>query len=213
MLDALEANGWLGEVEALLTGYLPGEGHVAFALDAAERLARHRADVLHLADPTLGDDPKGVYIDPAAARAIRERLVPRADIAMPNRFELAWLTGESVRDAGEAERAARALGPRTVIATSVPAGETHLANLLVSGNAAVKADVRRRPDPPHGTGDMMAALFLGHLLNGAGERQAFARAVAGVDAALAASRAGPHLALAASQETWAKAAPWPLMPG
>ncbi len=33
MLDALEFNRWLGEIDAVLTGYLPSAAHVAVAVD------------------------------------------------------------------------------------------------------------------------------------------------------------------------------------
>ena len=40
MLDALEANGWLGSVDAVLTGYLPTVSHVEFARQARGPRAR-----------------------------------------------------------------------------------------------------------------------------------------------------------------------------
>ena len=38
MLDALEANGWLGEIEAVTTAYLPSVEHVQFAVEAIGRV-------------------------------------------------------------------------------------------------------------------------------------------------------------------------------
>ena len=93
MLDALAANGWLQGVDGVLSGYLPTIAHVAFA---GEAVARVRAGNMglkanYLCDPVLGDDPHGLYIDEAAAKAIRDRLIPIADIATPNRFEQSFL--------------------------------------------------------------------------------------------------------------------------
>lgn len=118
MLDALAANGWLGEIDAVLTGYLPSPEHVAFAAQAIARLKAVRADARVLVDPVLGDEPKGLYIDSLAAAAIRYTLVPFADVLTPNRFELGWLAGRKLTSIEDAEAAARALGRPTVVVTS-----------------------------------------------------------------------------------------------
>jgi pyridoxine kinase len=70
MLDALRTNGWLGSIDAILTGYLPSAEHVRFAIEAIEGVRPHVSRVRVLVDPVLGDEPKGLYIDPEAASAI-----------------------------------------------------------------------------------------------------------------------------------------------
>ena len=45
-----------------------------------------------LVDPVLGDAGR-LYVAQETAEAIRDRLIPLADIATPNLFELGWLTG------------------------------------------------------------------------------------------------------------------------
>ncbi len=186
MLDALEENGWLANVDAVLSGYLPTADHVTLVADILARMRANRT-VHYLCDPILGDDPKGVYIDPAAAAAIRDTLVPLADILTPNRFELAWLCGHPVTSAPEAVTAARMLPSRAVIATSVPLPGDHLGNLLVADGRAAIASVAEEAHVPHGTGDLMSGLLLGHAMAGLALDAAMARAVAGVDAAIGAS--------------------------
>ena len=79
MIDALGANGWLEEVDAVLTGYLPSAAHVAVAAEAVTRVrARAARAVVYVCDPVLGDDPKGLYIAVEAAAAIRERSSARS---------------------------------------------------------------------------------------------------------------------------------------
>lgn len=206
MLEALEASGWLAQAQALLTGYLPSEGHVELAFEAAARLRAVRPQAVILCDPAFGDLPKGLYVPEAAADAIRDLLVPVAGIVTPNAFELAWLTGASVTGADEARAAARALAPAAVAATSVPdKSPDRLLNLLVECDAAWTAAVARRPQVPHGTGDLFAALLLGHLLNGRTAAEALALAVAGVDEAIAVSADADELRLAATA-AWAEPA-------
>ena len=118
MLDALEANGWLAEVDAVLTGYLPSLEHAAFAARAIGRVLQKRPDSLVLVDPVLGDEPKGLYVDSAVAAAIRDTLVPLAHVTTPNLFELSWLTGRSIEGLEVAQAAASRLGCPSVVVTS-----------------------------------------------------------------------------------------------
>ena len=167
MLDALEANGWLADTAAVITGYLPSPAHVGEARSAVERVRRANPGALYLCDPVFGDEPEGLYLSEATASAIRDELLPLASLATPNRFELSWLAGLPVGDPTEARQAAWALGVPAVLATSVPADDNRLANVLVIGDERVACFVRRRPSAPHGTGDLLAAMYLGNLLNGA----------------------------------------------
>ena len=192
MLDALGANGWLGGVDAVLTGYLPSVEHVHFAAEAVRRVkaVNRAADVTYLCDPVLGDDPKGLYIDEAAASALRSVLVPVADVTTPNRFELTYLSSLDVRSPDDALRAAHA-GVAT-FATSVPSARVdELLNVMVAGGHTAVARVTRRARAPHGTGDLFSALVLSAWLarrggaqpnGGVGRPLAFA--TAGVDAVL-----------------------------
>jgi len=198
MLDALGANGWLESIDAVLTGYLPSPAHVAVAGGAVERVKRTRPRALFVCDPVLGDDPKGLYIALEAAEAIRDRLVPLADVVKMNRFECGWLTGETVASIDDVCRVAATRPWPTAIVTSVPTGDAALlGNVLIEGPApAVQLDVARRDRAPNGTGDLMGALWLGYKL---WERTtnaiAFERAVNGVELVVARSGASDELQL------------------
>jgi len=211
MLDSLDANGWFPDIDAVLTGYLPTAAHVDVARSACERVRWANAGALLACDPVLGDSPGGLYIDEAAATAIGRNLMPLCDLATPNAFELAWLSQLPVECADEAMAAARALDVAAVLATSVPASGDRLATLLVSETEAQACFVPRRPTAPHGTGDLLAALYLGHVLNGVAPDASLARAVAGVEASIAASTGRDELSLAAAGAIWTQAAGLPTM--
>lgn len=213
VLDALEANGWLEEADAVLTGYMPTPEHVSLAARACEMVRAAHPGALLVCDPILGDDPHGLYLDAAAAEALRDTLLPQADIATPNRFELAWLTGAAVSGEAQALGAAGALGPATVLATSVPGGKADtLLNLLTTPEGAWRAATPRRAMAPQGAGDLTAALYLGYLLEGAEPEDALARAAAGTQAALEASGGADELRLPQSADAWAGARAWPVAP-
>lgn len=214
MLDALAANGWLAEVDAILTGYLPSPEHVAFAELAVRRLRQSNPTLPYLCDTVLGDHPKGLYIDPMAAVAVRDRLLPLADVITPNRFELSWLTGASATDdLAAVDRMARGLGVPSVVVTSVAAADPRfLFNLLSTREQAVAARVTHRAAAPHGTGDLIAALIAGQLAQRRRLVDAFCFAVAAVDDAVERCQGEDALRLAATGNRWQQLAPWPIEP-
>ncbi len=173
----LVAAPWLGEIAAIMTGYLGAAtqaGPIAGLVDAVRR-ANPRA--LYLCDPVIGDGD-GLFQPEAVGVAIHDMLMPRADIATPNRHELAWLTGTSPADTDELIAAARALGPPEVVVTSAFAEPDAIGNLLVDREGAYRASHRLLPDVPHGTGDLLSPLYLGHRLDGLPPLFALERAAA-----------------------------------
>ncbi len=196
MSNALEENGWLGGVDAILTGYLPSAAHVSAAKTIVEKVKARNSGLVFVCDPIAGDDPDGLYVDEAAARAIREELLAMADLVTPNRFELEWLSGRQVIDVESAVNAAKALGIAAVVATSIPSGQSELANVSVSADGVGIAVVERRSRVPHGTGDLFAGLLLARLLLGDHLPQALAAATDGVSKALTASTGDADLRLA-----------------
>lgn len=194
MVDALEANGWLGEIDTVLSGYLPSAAHVEFVAATVARVRLVQAGCRYLCDPVLGDDPKGLYIDNDAADGIRRQLLPLADIILPNRFELDWLAGIPVRSPAEALSAARSLGVRNVIATSIPSAAGSLLTIAIDANRATTCEVARRSHVPNGTGDLLSALIAGGWQLG--------RAVAAIEALLTASTGFDELKLATCNRTW-----------
>ncbi len=214
MRDALDANGWLGRVDAVLTGYLPSAEHVQFAAETVTHIHRLRGHghFHYLCDPVLGDDPKGLYIDARAADAIRDELIGIADIVTPNRFELAFLTGIDVHSLADARAALLRLAANVGIATSTPGDGAHeITNLMYASGTWGIARVPVRPAAPHGTGDLFSALYLAALLGpGVRASDALALATAGIDAVLAASSGQDALALSALPEPRHMPAPWPV---
>jgi pyridoxine kinase len=209
LVEALERNGWLAETDAVITGYLPTVDHVRVATRLLDRLSALRP-VLYLCDPVLGDEPRGLYVDANAAAALRDELASRADILTPNLFEFGWLAGSRASEPAKLAEAAGRIGACAVLVTSAPAGPDRLANVLLEAGSSVACEVAMRLDVPHGTGDFLGGLFLGHVLNGESGPSALGRTVAAVDAAIAASAGRDELALIPSQDRWADAKPLPV---
>jgi pyridoxine kinase len=209
MLDVLDANGWLADIDAILTGYLPTPEHVHFAGRAIDLVRERSKNPVVLVDPVMGDDPRGLYIDVNAAAAIRDDLVHRAALLTPNRFELSWLSGDDVRTCADAVAAASKLKVPRVLATSIPDGPDVLANVSAESGHALVCRVGRKTKVPHGTGDLLSGLLMGHVLINGNPRDALGRAVAGVQSAIEASagRSDLRLAIADGGADWSLAAP------
>jgi pyridoxine kinase len=212
MLVALESNGFLDGIDAIFTGYLPSAEHVALAARWISKLKTQQPDIVYCCDPIMGDEPDGLYIAEEAAVALRDQLLPQADIVTPNRFELGWLTKRAIVTPKDALEAARVLGC-LVLATSTPCdGNGALANLAATSDEAWQAITMLRDAVPHGTGDLIAALFLAHFLIKRSAKEALALAAAGLETVIEASMGRDELMLIATQDAWANPTPWPVAP-
>ncbi|CAN5158891.1 pyridoxal kinase PdxY [soil metagenome] len=194
---------WLGEVGAIVTGYFgdPSQPEVAAGLVAAVRKANPAA--VFLCDPIIGDGGR-LFQPEATARAIGAHLLPIADIATPNRFELGWFSGREPADNSAMIAAARALGPKEVVVTSAFGALGEIANLAVTRDRVARAAHAALPSVPHGTGDLIAALYLAHRLGGRAPAEALERSAAAVLRLLRlAEKLGvDELPLAAGQEAF-----------
>ncbi|MBM3490770.1 MAG: pyridoxal kinase [Alphaproteobacteria bacterium] len=203
LLDGLAARGFLGQVDAVASGYL-GSPETAEVVARAVLAVRHeRPGALYACDPVLGDAGR-LYVREGLLEAFRDRLLPLADLATPNRFELSLLSNCPIANLDDALAATRALGrqgPRRVACTSAVEDEREIGALLLGLEGAHLASTTRHPQAPHGAGDLFAALLLGWLLRGETEPAALGLAAAAAAAVIGASAGAKELALVASQDS------------
>jgi pyridoxine kinase len=204
LIDDLCRAPWLGEIGAILTGYMGAPSQPEAVARLIDAVKAARPDALYLCDPVMGDGGK-LYVPEATAAAIRDHLVPRADILTPNPTELGFLAGDLALPAEAlTEAVARLAAPRIAV-TSAAGTEGEITTLLVSRDGgetlrASHAAIGGRV--PNGTGDLFAALLLAHLVEGRSDADALRLATAAVaDAIDAAARLGvDELPLAAIQD-------------
>jgi pyridoxine kinase len=178
LIAGVAARGVFGRLDAVLSGYL-GEAATGDAvLDAVARVRHLRPDALYCCDPVIGDRDGGIYVRPGIAALLRDRATVAADIITPNQFELEQLvpgggnlSGRPLADIAQAAQALRrrmrAGGARLVLVTSVEAIETPadaIDLLLATGDGSLLLRTPRLPLQVNGAGDMIAALFLLHVL-------------------------------------------------
>jgi pyridoxine kinase len=143
-------------------------------------------------------DSGGLYVPEATAIALRDVLIPLADIATPNRYELEWMTGVALPDLDSTIAAALDLGPPAMLVTSAPATMAEgTGNLLLDAHHALLAEHHRIDRPPNGLGDLTAAIYLARVLSGHPPAKALQSTTAAVYEILArtARRGGDELQL------------------
>ena len=161
--------GVLGECDAVLSGYQGAADSGTAILDAVALVRERNPAALYCCDPVLGDVGRGFFVAPGIPELMRDAVVPQAQVITPNQFELEFLTGRQVRSVSEvvaAAHAARALGPETVLVTSVDVEDRPgtLDLVVVSGSGAWRVTTPRLVGLFQGAGDLTAAVFLARLL-------------------------------------------------
>lgn len=161
LLAGLQSLDRLEGLAAIITGYFADAQQVVLAAAWVKRLKAANPHLLYVCDPVLGDN-QALYVKEEIARAVRDQLVPLADILVPNRFELEWLTGMPCASKEEIIAAARTFAPATVLCSSATESENTLTSLLVTPGEVIEETTERLPAVPHGTGDLLTALYVGH---------------------------------------------------
>jgi pyridoxine kinase len=196
VLDALGSDGCWSVLGAVFAGYFPSPRSVTAAARAIAAIKAERPGIVVFIDPILGDAGR-LYVAAKTADAVRRELVPLASVVSPNRFELEWLTGASVRTLAEAVAAARRLGPARVVVTSAVETEEAVTTLLVDADDHFDRSLPRRAAIANGVGDLFAGLLLGRLLEDVSARAALEASLTDLDRVLRASERRPVLRLAA----------------
>ena len=184
-VQGIAERGVLPSCDAVLSGYM-GDASIGEAiLDAARQVKAANPRALWCCDPVIGDVGRGVFVRPGIPEFMRDRALPAADIATPNRFELEWLTGMAVSDLRSAKAAVTALqahGPRCVLLTSLEAGaaDGEIGMMAAEDGCFHHLTTPLLPLSVNGAGDAIAALFLFHRLRSGDAGQALEAAATSV---------------------------------
>ena len=172
LLQGARERGLPERADFILTGYI---GSLDVALMVADFVAEAKAvnpRLAYVCDPVMGDAGPGLYVPEAIADVMRDRLLPMADIATPNPFELAWLTGQTIatlKDLEAARTFLRIAPGAHLIATGcaledTPAG--HIESVILGDDGPSRHPVEPLPVALPGTGDLFAGLIVAGLARG-----------------------------------------------
>jgi pyridoxine kinase len=208
LVAGLSTRNGFARCAAVVSGYLGVEAAVPVVCDAVSRARAANPHALYACDPVIGDAGR-VYVPNGLIAAFRDRLLPLADIAFPNPFELACLTGHAPIDRAGAFAAMTALGPKLVVLTGfsgVDTPECTLDVLMLHDGQHEAVSVRRLDQAFSGAGDAFAALFMARYLRDRDAMAALRTACAASAALLAAGTRNGELAIVAAQDRWVAAA-------
>ncbi|WP_314647538.1 pyridoxal kinase PdxY [uncultured Microbacterium sp.] len=186
VITGIEERGVFSGIDAVLSGYQGGEGIGDVIIDAVARVKAANPRALYACDPVMGNAKSGCFVAPAIPVLLREKVVPVADIITPNQFELGFLT-DTEPDTLESTLAsvdlARAMGPKTVLVTSVerPDREEGTIEMLAVDDAgAWIVQTPHLPMKANGSGDVTAALFTAHYVETGSAQTALERTASSV---------------------------------
>jgi pyridoxine kinase len=191
VITGIDERGALDRVDAVLSGYQGGEDVGAVILEAVALVKARNPAAVYCCDPVMGDVDRGFFVRPGIPELMRATVVPAAQIITPNQFELEYLTGRATSTVPEvlaAADAARAMGPDTVLVTSVvheAVGEGTIDMIAVTGEGAWSVTTPLLPRTFTGAGDLTAATFLANLLSSGDVATAVGRTAAVVYGVLA----------------------------
>ncbi|MDI6942355.1 pyridoxal kinase PdxY [Microbacterium barkeri] len=186
VIRGVEERGAFATLDAVLSGYQGSEGIADVIIDAVARVKEANPAAVYACDPVMGNAKSGCFVAPAIPDLLREKVVPIADIITPNQFELGFLTGtapDTLESTVAAADAARDMGPRTVLVTSVerpdrPEGTIEM--MVVDDDGAWVVQTPHLPMKANGSGDVTAALFTSHYLATRSAPDALARTASSV---------------------------------
>jgi len=211
VITGIEERGAFGSIDVILSGYQGSEGIADVILDAVARIRAANPSAIYACDPVMGNARSGCFVAPAIPVLLRERVVPAADLITPNQFELGYLTGtepDTLESTLASVDVARAMGPRTVLVTSVERPDREegtLEMLAVDDEGAWIVSTPQLPMKANGSGDVTAALFTAHYRRTGDAADALARTASSVFDLLATTHESGEreLQLVAAQEAYA----------
>ncbi|WP_431831290.1 pyridoxal kinase PdxY [Corynebacterium pseudodiphtheriticum] len=168
VINGLERREAFDKINVILSGYQGSPEIAGVITDAVKRIKQQNPDALYACDPVMGNAKSGCFVDDSIPPLLRDKVIPVADIATPNQFELGYLTGkpvETFEQVLEAVRALQKMGPRVVLVTSLvrPENPTGVIEMLaVDGDEAYLVQTPYLDFKRNGSGDVTAALFSAH---------------------------------------------------
>ncbi|WP_099332052.1 pyridoxal kinase PdxY [Actinomyces minihominis] len=186
VVEGVDARGGLNDTALVLSGYQGGNDIGDAILDSVKLTKERNPEAVYACDPVLGSALKGCFVSTEVQELVRDRVVPQADIITPNQFELGFLTGtdpHTLEETLDSVAAVRALGPTTVLVTSVArpdAPDNTIEMLAVSDEGAWLVQTPLLDFHPSGSGDVTAALFASTLVETGSVAEALARTAASI---------------------------------
>ncbi|WBU65381.1 pyridoxal kinase [Paracoccus aerodenitrificans] len=156
----------------ILSGYIGSPEVAAQIADFVAEAKERNPALIYVCDPVMGDAGPGLYVPASIASAMRDRLLPMADIATPNPFELSWLSGQPIETLADLQAAAAALSlaPQArLIATGCDLEDTqegYIESIILGPDQPSRHPTPHLPVALPGTGDLFTGIIVACLGRG-----------------------------------------------
>ena len=129
-------------------------------------------DILLVIDPVIEAEAGGRLLHPEAVQALKDQLLPLADVVTPNIFEAEALSGVAVRDKESAVQAAGRILDAGAGAVIVKGGHLDCTDLLATKEMSLFLPGKRVAGENHGVGCTYSAALTAYLASGTSLPQA-----------------------------------------
>lgn len=156
----------------LLSGYIGSVEVARLFADFVVAAKQANPDLIYICDPVMGDHAPGLYVPQEIASVMRNDLLPLADIATPNSFELGHLTGRDIATLEDLQKAGQEISlarNAQLIVTGSELADTangHLESVIVAAERITRHATPKIPVALPGTGDLFAGLVVAGLGRG-----------------------------------------------
>ncbi|RJE86452.1 pyridoxal kinase [Paracoccus onubensis] len=153
----------------LLSGYIGSVEVARLLADFVTRCKKANPDLIYICDPVMGDHAPGLYVPEEIAGVMQDGLLPLADIATPNSFELEHLSGRPIMTLEDLQQAATGLrlAPNAqLIATGCALADTpahYLESVILGPDGISRHPTPHIPVALPGTGDLFTGLVVAGL--------------------------------------------------
>jgi len=178
LVDGLDANN-INRYSHIINGYIGAKSFLEKLAEVVKHLKDVNPDLVYICDPVMGDTGPGMYVPEELLPVYRDRIVPLADVCLPNQFEAELLTGIKIETEADAVSVMDKLhdwGVKTVILSSTDLGtdHDHLVGLASrrddnGDRTVVKTRIPKLPAAFVGTGDLFTALTTAWLTRTGGD--------------------------------------------
>lgn len=160
------------EISALITGYLGNKNVGSLINNILIDLKQANPDCIYCLDPVFGDVGRGLFVTPELANYYRDHFIGCGDIITPNHFEMNYLTNCENTTIDIIKHSASKLfnqGIKIILVTSyqgIECGNDQIGMIFLTKSETffVKTPKLSFEQPPNGSGDLVAALFLDKIL-------------------------------------------------
>ena len=172
LVEGIDAIGQLKQCQAIVSGYLGDAAQASSLIAAVDMVKQVNPKAIYVCDPVMGDPDKGCILAEGISEYLVEHVMPKADVIVPNQFELSRFVGMEITTLNEAiEACQKALtkGPKVVLVKHLHSLSRQQFCMMMadsSGCYLVKRPNLEFDKAPVGVGDLISALFTGGLLKG-----------------------------------------------